>query len=72
MNYLKGIQFVPGKGEALMFYECREDGTIARQCTFITGTGESTKTDKPVVKRVFRPETLLASTAEEFETYWRK
>ena len=73
MKYFKGAQFVPAKGEALMFYECLDDGiTVARQCTFITGTGEATRTDKPVVKKLFRPEMLQESTHEEFEQFWGK
>ncbi len=73
MKYFKGAQFVPAKGEALMFYECQEDGvTVVRQCSFITGTGEMTKTDKPVVKKLFRPEMLGTSSLEEFESFWNR
>ena len=71
MKYFKGSQFVPAKGEALMFYECADDGvTVVRQCSFITGTGESTKTDRPVVKKLFRPEMLQPSNKEEFDRFW--
>ena len=72
MKYLKGAQFVPGKGEALMFYECTDDDTVLRQCTLHTGTGEHSRTDKPVVKKLFRPEMLQPSTREEFETAWNR
>lgn len=72
MKYLKGAQFVPAKGEAWMFYECDDAGTVLRQCAFITGTGEITKTDKPVVKRLFRPELLQETTREEFEAFWNR
>lgn len=73
MKYFKGAQFVPAKGEALMFYECADDGlTVLRQCTFITGTAEISRTDQPVVKRLFRPETLQPSTPEEFASFWNK
>ncbi len=70
MKYLKTSQFVPGKGEALMIYECEDDSTIRRFVTYITGTGEATCNAKPVVRRLYRPEMCQPATAEEFERLW--
>lgn len=70
MKYLKTSQFVPGKGEAVMIYECADDLAIRRFVTFITGTGETTKNEKPVVKRLYRPEMCQPSDEAEFLRYW--
>ena len=70
MKYLKTSQFVPGKGEAIMVYECEDDGAIRRFVTYITGTGERTRNDKPVVRRLYRPEACQPATAEEFQQLW--
>ena len=70
MKYLKTSQFVPGKGEAWMIYECGDDGAILRFVTHITGTGETTRTPKPVVKRLYRPEICQPSDAGEFQRLW--
>ena len=70
MKYLKTNQVVPGKGFAWMYYELSDDMTLMRYVTHLPETGETELTAKPVVKRLFRPETLPESTAEEFEKYW--
>ena len=70
MKYLKTTQFVPDKGEAVMIYECQDDGTIARYVTHLTGTGETTRNDKPVVKKLYRPEICKPSSPEEFAQLW--
>ena len=70
MKYLKTSQFVPDKGEALMIYELHDDGTIVRYVTHLTGTGETTRNDKPVVKKLYRPEICKPSSPEEFAQLW--
>ena len=70
MKYFKTSQFVPAKGEAWMYYECDDDLGILRYASHLPQTGETQKSDKPVVKKLFRPETLQASDAEEFQRIW--
>lgn len=70
MKYLKTAQFVPNKGEALIFYECEDDFQIRRFVTVIPQTGEREKVDKPVVKKLFRPEMCEEITQEEFNRHW--
>ena len=70
MKYLKTSQFVPEKGQAVMIYELQDDGTIVRTVTYLTGTGEKTRNDKPVVKKLYRPEICQPSSSEEFAQLW--
>jgi hypothetical protein len=70
MVYYKTSQPVPGKGDAWMFYECSDEQRIIRYVTFIPATGETERVEKPVVKRLYRPELLQGSSHEEFEQYW--
>ena len=70
MKYVKTSQFVPEKGEAWMVYELDDQGAILRFVTYLTGTGEATRTPRPVVKRLYRPEMCQPSTAEEFQKLW--
>lgn len=70
MRYFQMAQPVPGKGDALMFYECEDDGTIVRYVTYIPGTGEVEHVTDPIVKKLYRPEFLRESTRQEFEEHW--
>ena len=70
MKYFKTSQFVPGKGEAWMYYECDDQLTILRYASHLPQTAEVQKVDKPVVKKLFRPELLHPSAQEEFEKIW--
>ena len=70
MTYVKSSQFVPGKGEAVTIYELKEDGTINRFVTHLTGSGETPRNEKPVVKKLYRPETCEPSSPEEFAQLW--
>lgn len=70
MKYLKTSQFVPEKGEALMVYELDDQGAIRRTVTYLTGTGETTRNDKPIVKKLYRPEACQPSSLEEFQKLW--
>ena len=70
MLYFKVSQPMPGKGDAWMYYECTDDKRIVRYVTHIPVTGETQRVDNPVVKKLFRPESLLESNADEFEKYW--
>ena len=70
MRYVKTSQGVPGKGEAVMIYELGDGDAILRYVTWITGTGESTRNEKPVVKRLYRPEMCQPATPEEFQKLW--
>ena len=70
MRYLKSSQPVPGKGDAVVYYECTDDDTIVRYVTHITATNELERIDDPVVKKLYRPEALKESSQDEFEQYW--
>jgi hybrid cluster-associated redox disulfide protein len=61
---------VPGKGDALMFYECNDDQTVRRYFTYIPETNEIDKVAKPFIKKLQRPEALMPATEEEFFHYW--
>ncbi len=70
MLYFKASQPVPGKGDAWVYYEARDDHSIVRQLTHIPATGEYQQTPDPVVKKLYRPELLQRATQEEFEQLW--
>lgn len=70
MQYLKTSQPIPGKGDALIFYECDDNQTIQRYVTFIPMTNESERVTDPVVKKLYRPEFLMQSSEEEFSKHW--
>ena len=70
MKYFKISQPIPGKGDAWMYYECDDDETILRHVTHIPATGETERVPDPVVKKLYRPETLMASEEEEFKQFW--
>ena len=70
MLYLKTSQPVPGKGDALIYYECTDEKTIVRYVTRITATGEIERVTDPIVKKLYRPEFLSESSREEFEENW--
>lgn len=72
MLYFKASQPIPGKGDALVFYECTDEEKILRQLTVIPATGEMERVPKPIVKRLYRPELLSKSSQEEFEKYWNE
>jgi hypothetical protein len=70
MMYLKASQPVPGKGDAVIYYECEDDQTIVRYVTHIEATGETERVEKPIVKKLYRPELLSESSKEEFDAKW--
>ncbi len=70
MIYYKTSQYVPGKGDAWMFYECNDDRTVRRYMTYIPSTRELDKVTKPFIRRLMKPETLMESSQEEFHQYW--
>jgi hypothetical protein len=70
MVYFKTSQPIPGKGDAWMYYECTDEQRVVRYVTHIAATGETERVDDPVVKKLYRPEMLVASSQEEFERYW--
>ncbi len=70
MLYFKTSQPVPGKGDALIFYETDDNQTIQRYVTYIPATQETERVTDPVVKKLYRPEFLMKSSEEEFLTYW--
>jgi hypothetical protein len=70
MRYYKTSQPIPGKGYAWMLYECDEDEKVVRHVTHIPMTGEVQRVSDPVVKTLYRPDMLEASSREEFETLW--
>lgn len=70
MQYFKTAQFVPGKGDAWMYYECDDAQTVLRTLTHIPATGELTKVPDPIVKRLIRPDLLQPAEAGEFLDLW--
>lgn len=70
MIYLKASQPVPGKGDAVIYYECNDDKRIIRYVTHITATGETERVPDPIVKKLYRPELLAPSSKEEFDQTW--
>ena len=71
MVYYKTSQPIPGKGNAWTFYECDEAQRIVRFVTHVAATGETQCVGDPVVKKLYRPESLSESSQEEFNRYWR-
>ena len=72
MIYFKTAQFVPGKGDAWMYYECTDEQKVLRTLTYIPGTDELTKVADPIVKRLIKPELLQAAEPTEFLALWEK
>lgn len=72
MVYYKTSQPIPGKGNATIYYECDDAKTVLRYVTHIDGTGEIERVEDPVVKKLYRPETLLEASQKEFERYWNQ
>lgn len=70
MLYYKTSQYVPGKGDAWMFYECNDDRTVRRYMTYIPSTRELDKVSKPFIRRLMKPESLMDSSQDEFHQYW--
>ncbi len=70
MVYFKASQPVPGKGDAVIYYECEDDQTIVRYVTHLEVTGETERVEKPIVKKLYRPELLSESSKEEFDEKW--
>lgn len=70
MQYFKTSQFVPGKGNAWMYYECDDAQKVLRTLTHIPDTGEITRVPDPIVKRLIRPEILQDAEGHEFVTLW--
>ncbi|MBI3272300.1 MAG: hypothetical protein HYZ53_25135 [Planctomycetes bacterium] len=71
MRYYKTAQYVPGKGDAWMYYECDDRDLVQRYVTHIPATNETDKVSAPVVQTVFRPDTLLPIEAKEFLERWK-
>ena len=70
MKFYRGWQFVPMKGNAAMYYEVDDGGTVTRFMTVIEEAGEIERMPQPPMKRLFRPELLEEVSAEEFEKLW--
>ncbi len=70
MLYYKTRQPVPGKGDAWVYYECNDEQRVMRFVTHIPGTNETERVPDPVVKKLYRPESLMESTADEFLARW--
>lgn len=73
MKYFKTKtpQIVPGKGYAVMHYEC-DDATlkVARMMNHIAEVGEIARYPNPVVKRLIQPEKLEEVDGTEFLELW--
>lgn len=72
MLYYKVSQPMPGKGDAWMYYECTDDQRVVRYVTYIPATGEVVRVTDPVVKKLYKPERLIACSHEEFQESWDK
>lgn len=72
MPYFKTSQFVPGKGNAWMYYECDDAQKVLRTLTHIPDTGEITRVPDPIVKRLIRPELLQDADGEDFIRLWNE
>lgn len=70
MLYYKTTQYVPGKGDAWMYYECTDDQQIRRYLTFIPSTREVDRVADPVIKKLFHPDRLMEASEEEFIRHW--
>ncbi len=70
MLYFEMSQPVPGKGDALVMYECDDERKVVRQLTYIEATGEIDRVPDPIVKKLYRPEMLRESSQEKFEQRW--
>jgi len=70
MLYFKASQYVPGKGDAWMYYECNDDKSVRRYMTHIPSTNEIDKVPNPFIKRLQRPEELQPASEEEFFRLW--
>ncbi|MBL7645867.1 MAG: hypothetical protein JNK74_06705 [Candidatus Hydrogenedentes bacterium] len=70
MQYFKTSQFVPGKGNAWMYYECDDAQKVLRTLTHIPDTGEITRVPDPIVKRLIRPELLQPAEGDIFIELW--
>ena len=70
MLYFKTSQYVPGKGDAWMYYECTDDRQVRRYMTHIPATNELDKVPNPFIKRLQRPDDLIDATQEEFFQLW--
>jgi len=70
MLYFKASQYVPGKGDAWMYYECNDDKSVRRYMTHIPGTQELDKVPNPFIKKLQRPDDLHPATEEEFFRLW--
>lgn len=70
MKYHRSMQFIPMRGMAAMYYEIDDEALVKRFMTVMPDTGEVERTEKPPMKRLFKPELLDEVTAEEFEQYW--
>ena len=71
MKYFRGIQFVPMKGNASMYYETDDEGNVKRFMTVFPASGEIERMQNPPIKRLFRPELLDVVDAGEFEKHWK-
>ena len=70
MLYFKTSQYVPGKGDAWMYYECTDDRQVRRYMTHIPATNELDKVPNPFIKRLQRPDQLVDASQEEFFHLW--
>ena len=71
MIYFKASQPIPGKGDALTYYECTDDKKVVRQLTHIPATGDVERIPDPIVRTLIRPDMLSEASREVFERLWR-
>ena len=68
----KTPQIVPGKGYAIMHYECDDALKVVRMMNHIAEVDEVSKFPNPVVKRLIQPEKLEEVDGQEFLALWAK
>jgi hypothetical protein len=63
-------QIVPGKGFAVMHYECDDALTVVRMMNHIAEASEITRYPNPLVKRLIQPDKLEETDGTEFRALW--
>jgi hybrid cluster-associated redox disulfide protein len=70
MLYFRSSQLIPGKGEAITYYQCKDANTIVRSVRLIPATGEIQRIEKPDTNNLYNSGVLIDAKKEEFEKYW--
>lgn len=72
MKYLLSSQMIPNKGISHTMYEVEDNDTILRMLTHIPKTNELYLYQKPVVKKLYKPELCMEMEPDEFFKLWER